>query len=144
MAYKNKFFPKNTSKYIGNPSTIVCRSLWERKFCKYLDENKNILRWSFENIRIPYISPKDNAMHHYIPDFMLEKKNKDGSISTLIVEVKPFKQTKEPVLTENTSKKTYTKNLEMYLTNQAKWDAAKKFCKENRIEFVVLTEKELM
>jgi len=83
-------------------------------------------------------------MHHYIPDFMLEKKNKDGSISTLIVEVKPFKQTKEPVLTENTSKKTYTKNLEMYLTNQAKWDAAKKFCKENRIEFVVLTEKELM
>jgi hypothetical protein len=144
MAYKNRFFPKNTSKYIGDPSSILCRSLWERKFCKYLDENKNILRWSFENIRIPYLSPMDNSLHHYLPDFMVEKKNKDGSISTLIVEVKPYKQTKEPVLTESVSKKTYAKNLEMYLVNQAKWKAARKFCEENSIQFLVLTEKELL
>lgn len=144
MAYKNKFLPKNVSKYIGDSSKILCRSLWERQFCKYLDENRNILRWSFENIKIPYESPLDNQLHYYIPDFLAEKKNKDGSVSTLLVEVKPYKQTKQPVMTENLSKKTYSKNMETFLVNQAKWDAAKQFCSRNDIEFIVLTEKELL
>jgi len=144
MAYKTRFYPKNASKYIGDPNKIVCRSLWERKFCKYLDENKNILRWSFENIKVPYLSPLDKLMHQYIPDFLVEKKNKDGSVSTLMVEIKPEKQTKKPVLTENVSKRTYSKNLQMYLVNQAKWDAAKQFCSQNNIDFVVLTEKEIL
>jgi hypothetical protein len=144
MAYKNKFLPKNVSKYIGDSSKILCRSLWERQFCKYLDENTNILRWSFENIKIPYESPLDNQLHYYIPDFLAEKKNKDGSVSTLLVEVKPYKQTKQPVMTENLSKKTYSKNMETFLVNQAKWDAAKQFCSRNDIEFIVLTEKELL
>jgi hypothetical protein len=144
MAYKNKFFPKNTSKYIGDSSNILCRSLWERKFCKYLDENKNILRWSFENIKIPYASPLDKQMHYYIPDFLLEKKNKDNTISTIIVEIKPLKQTKQPILTESVSKRTFSKNMQTYLINQAKWEAAKQFCKEHDIKFIVLTEKELL
>ena len=69
MAYKTKFIPKNTSKYKGNPEKIVCRSLWERKFCKYLDENKNIVSWASEPLKIPYLSPTDNQVHFYIPDF---------------------------------------------------------------------------
>jgi hypothetical protein len=144
MAYKTKFFPKNVSKYIGNPESIICRSLWERKFCKYLDENKNILRWSFENIKIPYLSPMDNQMHFYIPDFMVEKKGKDNIVKTLVVEIKPYKQTKQPILTENVSKRTFNKNMETFLINQAKWKAADQFCKQNDIEFIILTEKELL
>ncbi len=144
MAYKNKFFPKNISKYIGDPSKIMCRSLWERKFCKYLDGNKNILRWSFENIKIPYMSPVDNQLHYYIPDFMVEKINPDKTVSTLVVEIKPLKQTKEPVLTESMSKRTYAKNTQTYLINIAKWKSAKKFCEDNNIKFVILTEKELL
>lgn len=144
MAYKNKFFPKNTSKYIGDFNKILCRSLWERKFCKYLDENKNILRWSFENIKIPYKSPIDNKPHHYIPDFLIEKRDKNGDISTLIVEIKPFKQTKQPILSENISKKTHSKNMEMFLINQAKWQAAKEFCEKNDLKFMIITEKELL
>lgn len=143
MAYRNKFFPKNTSKYIGDYSNIVCRSLWERKFCKYLDENKNILRWAFEKIKIPYQSPLDNQLHHYIPDFIVEKRNRDNSVSTLLIEIKPLKQTKKPVLTESVSKKTFSKNMQTYLVNQAKWKAAKSFCDENEIKFIVLTEKEI-
>jgi hypothetical protein len=143
MAYRNKFFPKNTSKYIGDPNKIVCRSLWERKFCKYLDENKNILRWAFEKIEIPYESPLDKQLHHYIPDFILEKKNKDNSVSTILVEIKPLKQTKKPILTETVSKKTYSKNMQTYLVNEAKWEAARNFCKKNDIQFMILTEKEI-
>ena len=143
MAYRNKFFPKNTSKYIGDPTKIVCRSLWERKFCKYLDENKNIIRWAFEKIHIPYESPLDRQLHYYIPDFIVEKKSKDGSIATLLVEIKPYKQTKRPVMTESVSKKTFSKNMQMFLINEAKWNAARQFCKKNDIKFIVLTEKEI-
>jgi hypothetical protein len=80
MPYKTKYFPKNPTKYIGDPSKILCRSLWERRFCKFLDENCHILKWSFETLKIPYISPKDNDIHIYYPDFIVEKKNKDGKV----------------------------------------------------------------
>ena len=62
MAYKTKFYPENVSKYIGDPVKIICRSLWERKVCKWMDSNKNILRWGSEEIAIPYVSPKDNRV----------------------------------------------------------------------------------
>lgn len=143
MAYKNKFFPRNTSKYIGDHTNITCRSLWERKVCKYLDENKNILRWSFEKIKIPYKSPIDEQLHYYIPDFLIEKRNRDNTVSVLLIEVKPEKQTKKPILTEKVSKRTYSKNMKTYLINEAKWNAARHFCKENDIKFVILTEKEI-
>ena len=32
MAYKGKFKPKHTKKYKGDPTQIIYRSLWERKF----------------------------------------------------------------------------------------------------------------
>jgi len=144
MAYRTKYLPKNKNKYKGNHENITCRSLWERKFCKYLDENKNIIGWASEPLKIPYLSPVDNQVHFYIPDFLAEKRNKDGSISTLLIEVKPFKQTKQPVLTEAMSKKTYSKNMETFLVNQAKWEAAKDFCEKNDINFIILTEKELL
>ena len=63
MPYKSKFNPKNPQKYIGNSANIICRSLWERTFCKYLDENQNILRWSSEELVIPYVSPIDDKIH---------------------------------------------------------------------------------
>jgi len=71
MAYKSKYKPKNPQKYVGNPNNIICRSLWERTFCKYLDENANIIRWSSEELQIPYISPVDNQVHMYYPDFFI-------------------------------------------------------------------------
>ena len=39
MAYKSIYKLKNIEKYIGDPDKIICRSSWERKVCKYLDEN---------------------------------------------------------------------------------------------------------
>ena len=59
MSYKGKFQPKNTQKYVGNPTNIVYRSLWERKFMIYCDTNENILEWGSEELAIPYRSPVD-------------------------------------------------------------------------------------
>jgi hypothetical protein len=142
MAYRNKFNPKNLKKYIGDPSKIYCRSLWERKFCKYLDESKKIIRWSFEPIKIPYLSPADGKMHKYIPDFLLEVKKNNSEVEVIMVEIKPEKQTKEPTMGKK-RKKTYLNEAIIYEINAKKWDAAKKFCDENGIQFKILTEKDL-
>ena len=48
MAYKTKYTIQNLSKYIGDPTKIICRSLWERRVCRYMDENKNIIQDSGE------------------------------------------------------------------------------------------------
>jgi len=143
MPYKTKFLPKNPTKYIGDYDKIICRSLWERKFCKFLDENINIIRWSFETLKIPYLSPIDNEVHIYLPDFIVEKKNKIGTIETLVVEIKPYKQTKEPKIGKRKSKKSLINENITYAINTTKWQAAKEFCDKHSWKFVILTEKEL-
>ena len=62
MAYRGKYFPSNTKKYKGDPSNIIYRSLWERKFMVYCDKNENVLEWSSEEIALPYKSPLDNRI----------------------------------------------------------------------------------
>jgi len=143
MPYKTKFIPKNTTKYIGDPNKIICRSLWERKFCKFLDENTNILRWSFETLKIPYQSPVDKELHFYIPDFIVEKKNKEGKIDTMLIEIKPEKQTKQPTMGKRKTKRSFINENITYAINTSKWEAAKRFCESNQWKFVILTEKEL-
>jgi hypothetical protein len=143
MSYKTKFIPKNPTKYIGDINRINCRSLWERKFCKFLDETSSILRWSFETLKIPYLSPVDNRPHIYFPDFIVEKKSKNGTIETMVVEIKPHKQTKEPKIGKRKSKKSFINENITYAINTSKWEAAKKFCESNSWKFLILTEKEL-
>ena len=87
MAYKTKYKTQNPSKYIGNPTNIICRSLWERRVCKYLDENVNVIRWGSEEMAIPYYSPVDKKMHRYFPDFIAEIKTKDAEKKTYVIEV---------------------------------------------------------
>jgi len=142
MAYKTKYYPKNPIKYIGNINSINCRSLWERKFCKFLDENANIIRWSFEGLKIPYLSPIDNNIHTYYPDFIVEKKNKNGEVQTVVIEIKPEKQTKKPKGKKKSSKSLLNETM-IYEVNLSKWEAAKDFCKKHSWEFLILTEKEL-
>ncbi len=135
MAYKTWYKPKNLKKYIGNTNNIVCRSLWERNVCKFLDENESIIKWSSEEIAIPYTHPIDKKIHNYYPDFMIQFKNETGT-HTWILEIKPKKQT---LLRENATK---TEKL-TWSVNTAKWNAAKLYCEKNNITFKLLTEKEL-
>ena len=141
MAYKSKYIPKNTSKYVGNPNNIICRSLWERTFCKYLDENTNIIRWSSEELQIPYVSPVDNRVHMYYPDFLFEAK-RNNEIETFVVEIKPNKQTKRPEPGKK-SKKTFITETVQYEINKAKWQSATNFCEKNGWKFMIITENNL-
>ena len=60
---------------------------------KMFDSNKNIIKWASEEVAIPYRSPKDNRIHKYYPDFIVEQKNKKGEVEIVMIEVKPKKQT---------------------------------------------------
>ena len=92
MTYKGKFLPNNRKKYKGDIKNIVYRSLWERKFMVYCDDNDDIIEWGSEELVVPYVSPLDGKRHRYFPDFYIKTKNGDK----FMVEIKPKKYTKPP------------------------------------------------
>lgn len=141
-AQKGRFSPKNYKKYKGDPTNIIYRSSWELRVMRYLDENTNIIEWSSEEIAIPYRSPVDNRMHRYFPDFIVKAKMADGSIKTLMLEVKPKVQTREPEKRTKMTKK-YLTEVMTWGVNQAKWRAAEEYCKDHGWDFRLITEDQL-
>ncbi len=91
---KSKYRPSFPKKYKGDPNNIICRSSWERKFCRWCDLNENILQWGSEEFYIPYMSPLDKRVHKYYPDFIIKVRESPGQIQTYVIEDKPKKQTK--------------------------------------------------
>ena len=139
---KSRYKPVNPKKYQRNHNNIICRSSWERKFCQWADKKENVISWASEEINIPYVSPKDNRVHRYYPDFLIKVKESSSKIKTYVVEVKPKKQTLPPKKKKRITK-SYIYECQTYAINQAKWKAASEFCKDNRIEFKIITEDEL-
>tara|TARA_S200000501_G_scaffold127525_1_gene120488 strand:- start:2620 stop:3054 length:435 start_codon:yes stop_codon:yes gene_type:complete len=142
MSYKGKYYPSYPKKYKGDPTNIIYRSLWERKFMVYCDKNDSILEWASEEIAIPYRSPIDNRVHRYFPDFYMKVKERGGKVKRYVIEVKPAKQTKPPVKPKRQTK-GYIREAYEYAKNQAKWKMAQEFCADRQWEFKVVTEKEL-
>ena len=141
MSYKGRFSPKNPAKYNGDSTNIIYRSLWELRVMKYLDDHPGVIWWASEELVIPYWNPIDNRKHRYFPDFVAKVKTKEGKIKTIVIEVKPDKQTKPPVQKRKTKK--YLEESATYLINQSKWKAASEFCKDHGWEFKILTEHDL-
>ena len=142
MSYSGKYKPTNKFKYKGDPTNIIYRSLWERKFMVWCDRNINVEEWGSEEIIIPYISPVDGRVHRYFPDFYVRARTKTGGKTRLIIEVKPLKQTQTPKKQQRRTKK-YLNEVRTYAVNDAKWKAAREYCKDRQMVFMILTEKEL-
>jgi len=142
MSYKGKYQPSYPKKYKGDPTNIIYRSLWERKFMKYCDLNENILEWGSEEIYVWYKSPIDRKSHRYFPDFYIKVKESTGKIKKYIIEIKPKKQTTPPPKPKRQTQ-GYIREAYEYAKNQAKWEAAKEWCLDRGYEFRVFTEKEL-
>ena len=142
MSYKGKYKPSFPEKYRGDPTNIIYRSLWERKFCVYCDTNEKILEWSSEEKCIPYRSPIDGRIHRYFPDFLIKVKEANGSIKKYMIEIKPSKQTVPPQKPQRQTKK-YISEVYEYAKNQSKWEAAKDWCADRGYEFKIITEHEL-
>ena len=141
--YKQGFFkPTNPDKYNGDANNIVYRSGWEKRVMQWADTNKSVLKWSSEEIIIPYISPVDNRPHRYFVDFYVEALDNNGNRQTYLLEVKPAAQTKEPTPQKRKTKK-YITEVVTWGVNQAKWKAANEYCNDRGWQFKLITESDL-
>lgn len=142
MSYKGKYKLRNPEKYKGDPTNVIYRSLWERKYMVKCDTNENILEWSSEEIALPYRSPIDNKIHRYFPDFFVKERMSDGTIKKYLVEIKPKKQVTPPPVPKRRTK-GYLYEVMEYAKNQSKWEVAKEWCEDRGYEFKILTEEDL-
>ena len=142
MAYSGRFIPKNPQKYVGDYTNIIYRSTWEAKVMSWLDKNQDVISWASEELTIPYLSPLDNRMHRYFPDFVVKVRTKENKLRTMMIEVKPKKQTQEPVKKKRVTKQ-YLQEVATYNINRAKWHAANEFCMDRGWEFKIFTEDHL-
>ncbi len=149
MSYMQKQEGKNTDRYyvVNKEKTdkeyYVCRSTWEQKFFKWLDHNKNILKWSSEPLAVPYFDPVTNKDRRYYPDVLAKVKTKDNKEKVYLIEIKPYKETVLPKKTKNKTNKTMLYEQKTWLTNTHKWKSAIRFCKKRGWEFKIITEKDL-
>lgn len=135
------FIPNHPEKYLGNIKKIVYRSSWELKLMKWADSNPSVLKWASEEIAIPYYSQIQQKRRRYFVDFLVHVKKKDNSLETLLIEIKPYKETIPPVKRKN--EKTYIRECITWQINQDKWAAAKKWADSKGFKFTIMTEKEL-
>lgn len=159
MAYHGEFMPKNPSKYKGRLDKIEFRSLWELKMMKWCDDRAHVLKWSSEEIIIPYFDPVKNKNRKYFMDFWVKMKTKDG-IREFMIEVKPFKESeffkkalregREPGAPRPKPSSPNPKVMHRWYaecmtaaTNTAKWNAAIKHAAANNMTFMIFTEIEL-
>lgn len=142
MAYKGKFRPNNPDKYKGDPANIVYRSRWELMVMQKLDSHPDVLEWGSEEIVIPYRSPIDGRVHRYFPDFYMKRRGVDGKIESVLIEVKPYAQTRPPVV-QNKPTRRYINEVATWGVNSAKWKMAEEYCRDRGWKFIIMTEKEL-
>lgn len=130
------YTPRNPHKYVGDITKIRYMSSYELETHKFFDGNERVLRWSSEEIAIPYIKPTDGRVHKYYPDYWVEYINRDGEIVQEVIEVKPAAQTKTP---RKNHKHALYEQL-TYAVNVAKWQAAQAFCNKHGWKFRIITE----
>lgn len=137
MSYKGKYTIKNKSKYAGDSSKVVYRSLWERQAFRWCEDNPNIKFWNSEEVVIPYKYQVDGRIHRYFVDLLIEMKNGD----VYLVEIKPKKDTVPPKTKRKTKK--HLREVTTYIKNTDKWNAAAQFAEHKGWKFQVWTEDTL-
>tara|TARA_B100000214_G_C23728210_1_gene517563 strand:- start:146 stop:583 length:438 start_codon:yes stop_codon:yes gene_type:complete len=131
-----KFTLKNPEKYSGR-KTPTYRSSWEFAFMKFCDEHPSVSQWASEAFKIPYRNPLTGKHTVYVPDFFIAYTDRNGKPRAECIEVKPANQ----ALREKIGRSNHNKA--SYILNQAKWEAAKHWCRQNRIYFRVVTENDI-
>lgn len=142
MAYSGIFKPSNPKKYVGDYTNIIYRSSWEARVMSWLDKNPSVISWASEELTIPYVSPVDGRYHRYFPDFLVKIQDKSGKVKTMMLEVKPKKQTQPPAQQKRVTKR-YITEVTTWGVNQAKWKAANEYCLDRGWEFKLVTEDHL-
>ena len=133
---QGKFNLKNPEKYMGG-KTPTYRSSWEFAFMRFCDLHPSVSKWASEAIKIPYRNPLSGKQTIYVPDFFIVYVDAKGKQHVELIEVKPKNQT----IKEKTGKSMHNKA--HWVLNQAKWEAARAYCKQQGIRFRVVTEDDI-
>lgn len=140
---KGRYRPENPEKYQGDPTNIIHRSSWERIFMRWCDTNDKIKKWQSEEKCLWYYDPVSKKKRRYFPDFIIKYENSNGMLMTEMVEIKPARQVQGPPQNPKRKTKSWVSAVQTYVTNQAKWEAARKVCEDRGWSFRIVTEKEL-
>lgn len=135
--YKGMYKVKNPAKYAGDHTKVIYRSLWERNVFRWCDDNPQILKWSSEEVVVPYYYDLDRKYHRYFVDLKFTT-----SEGTFLVEIKPKKQTVPPKRPSRQTPK-FLAEAATYVKNQCKWKAAKTYAEDRGWKFVIWTEDEI-
>ncbi len=133
---KGKFTMTHPEKYVGNKIPIY-RSSWEWTFMRFCDMNENVQKWASEAVQIPYRDPLTGRQTIYVPDFFIQYLDKRGRLIVELIEIKPASQT----ILERVGKNKY--NQAQFVKNQAKWQAANNWCRQQGIRFRILNENDI-
>lgn len=87
------------------------------------------------------MSPVDGKPHRYFVDIKAVFIQPDGTEKTYLIEIKPFDQTIPPKPSRN--KRVLMEAVATYQINQAKWEAARRYCNEMGYTFLIMTEYEI-
>ena len=148
---------KHPEKYLGTKQPIY-KSSYEWRMMYWCDLNINVIKWSYEPVPIEYtFSVPENApdwmknlvdfkVHRYYVDFYAKVKDSYGNIQEYMLEIKPYNQTqvpKEPKKKTQKSLKKFFSDMQEFIKNSKKWEAAKNTLTKRNIKFQVLTERDL-
>jgi len=141
--YRQGYYrPENSEKYLGDVTKIIYRSTYEYKFCRFCDNSTDVLSWSSEPFSVKYYDPVKQKKRDYFIDFYMKYKRAD-TINDYLIEVKPKKKLVMPVFEgKQTLKrlKSYNSEVEEFLTNKSKIEAAKDYARSLGYKFIVVTE----
>jgi hypothetical protein len=133
---QGKYNLKQPQKYVGR-KTPTYRSSWEFAFMRFCDEHPNVAQWASEAVRIPYRNPLTGKHTIYVPDFFVAYVDRNGKKRVEIIEVKPANQT----IKEKVGRSRH--NQAHWILNQAKWEAATAWCKQQGVYFRVVNETDI-
>ena len=126
----------NPEKYAGIKKPRY-RSGWEHAFMRFCDNHPSVINWASESIQIPYRNPLTGKQTIYVPDFFISYADKSTKKRVELIEVKPANQ----AMRERLGKSKH--NQAHYVVNQAKWEAARAWCKQKGIIFRIVTEDDI-
>lgn len=134
---------QNKSKYVGTDKNPRYLSSYELEVFQFLDKHPSILEWGAEVVVVPYFNPVKQRKARYIVDIYVKYRKKSGEVVTELIEIKPTKDCVAPKKTGRKKNATYVRESATWITNQAKWAAAKKYAEERGMKFRILTENSI-
>jgi len=133
---RGKFIMTQPEKYVGTKIPTY-RSSWEWSFMRFCDTNNSVQKWASEAVNIPFRDPLTGRQTIYVPDFFIQYVDKNNKMNVELIEIKPASQT----ILERVGKNKY--NQAQFVKNQAKWQAATIWCKQQGIKFRIVNENDL-